>query len=129
MPVWRSESNVAADMEDAPCAGASLEPITELIDLTEDSDVELCATSKKRARRNECSPVKEWFCNLTVCHPDWSVEHFFVDELEDSWAGDEPSEPETVTAEPLPSAPADPVQILTRFQALRIVYGTYAPKY
>ena len=74
MPVWRSESDVAADMEDAPCAGASLEPITELIDLTEDSDVELCATSKKRARRNECSPaVKEWFCNLAVCHPDWSV--------------------------------------------------------
>ena len=75
MPVWRSESDVAADMEDAPCAGASLEPITELIDLTEDSDdVELCATSKKRARRIECSPaVKELFCNLTVCHPDWSV--------------------------------------------------------
>ena len=50
-------------------------------------------------------------------------EHFFVDEHEDSWAGEEPNEPET-----LPSAPADPVQILTRLQALRIVYGTYAPK-
>ena len=64
MPVWRSEPDVAADMEDAPCAGASLEPITEPIDLTEDSDdVELCATSKKRARRNVCSPaVKVWFC-------------------------------------------------------------------
>ena len=55
-------------------------------------------------------------------------EHFFVDELEDSRAGDEPSEPETVAAEPLPSAPADPVQILTRLQALRIVYGKCAPK-
>ena len=55
-------------------------------------------------------------------------EHFFVDELEDSWTGDEPSELETVTAEPLPSAPADPVQILTRLQALRIVYGKCAPK-
>ena len=53
-------------------------------------------------------------------------EHFFVDELEDS--GDEPSEPETVAAEPLPSAPADPVQIFTRLQALRIVFGTCAPK-
>ena len=51
-------------------------------------------------------------------------EHFFVDELEDSWAGDEPNEPETVTAEPQPSAPADP----TRLKAVRIVYGTYAPK-
>ena len=50
--------------------------------------------------------------------------HSSHDELEDSWAGDDPSEPETVTAEPVPSAPADPVQI----QALRIVYGTYAPK-
>ena len=71
MPVWRSESDVAADMEDA----SRPEPVVEQIDLTEDSsDVELCPTSKKRARRNVCSPAaKEWFCNLTVCHPDWSV--------------------------------------------------------
>ena len=36
---------------------------------------------------------------------------FFVDELEDSREGDDPSEAETVDAEPLPShfAPADPV--------------------
>ena len=55
-------------------------------------------------------------------------EHFFVDEHEDSWAGEEPNEPETLPSEPAPSAPADPVQILTRLQALRIVYGTFAPK-
>ena len=55
-------------------------------------------------------------------------EHFFVDELEDSMPADGPSELETVDAEPLPSAPADPVQILTRLQALRIVYGKCAPK-
>ena len=55
-------------------------------------------------------------------------EHFFVDEHEDSRAGDDPSEADTVDAEPLPSAAADPVQILTRLQALRIVYGTCAPK-
>ena len=51
---------------------------------------------------------------------------FFVNELE----GDDPSEADTIDAEPLPSpsAPADPVQILTRLQALRIVYGESAPK-
>ena len=46
---------------------------------------------------------------------------FFVDEVEDSREGDNPSEAETVAAEPLPwpSAPTDPVQILTHLQALR----------
>ena len=75
MPVWRSESDVAADMADAPCVGASLEPDVELIDLTSDpEDGELRATPNKRARGNEISPaVKEWFCNLTSCHPDWSI--------------------------------------------------------
>ena len=50
---------------------------------------------------------------------------FSVDQLEDSRAGDDQSEAERVDAEPLPSpsAPADPVQILTHLQALRIVYG------
>ncbi len=40
---------------------------------------------------------------------------FFVDELEDSREGDNPSEAETVVAEPLPwpSAPTDLVQVLT----------------
>ena len=56
---------------------------------------------------------------------------FSVDELEDSRAGDDLSEAATVDAEPLPSpsAPADPVQILTHLQALRIVYGKCAPKW
>ena len=59
MPVWRSEPNAASDMADVPCVG---------------EDGELRAIPKKRARRHESSPaVKEWFCNLTACHPDWNV--------------------------------------------------------
>ena len=51
---------------------------------------------------------------------------FSVDELEDS----RDATAETVAAEPLPSpsTPTDPVQILTRLQALRTVHGKCAPK-
>ena len=53
--------------------------------------------------------------------PDEADAPFFVDELEDSREGDDPSEAETINA-------YDPVQILTRLQALRIVYGKSTPK-
>ena len=62
MPVWRSEPDAASDMAGALRVGASLEHVVER------------ATPKKRARRNESSSaVKDWFCNLTASHPDWSV--------------------------------------------------------